>query len=93
MDVSLNFKCADKGRKIACLAEFNFYSESEKIMVLGITCDFEIQEDWSSFCKDDKIVVPKIYLNSSQCILLERREVCCFVKRKTHSLTMLSFLQ
>lgn len=60
MDVSLNFKYADKGRKIACLAEFNFYSESEKIMVLGITCDFEIQEeDWSSFCKDDKIVVPK----------------------------------
>jgi len=60
MNVSLNFKYADEGRKVACVVAFNFISESEKVMVLKVTCEFEIQEDdWKTFRKEDKIIIPR----------------------------------
>ncbi len=60
MNVSLNFKYGDEGKKVACVAAFDFTSESEKVMVLKVTCEFEIQEDnWKTFCNDKGIVIPK----------------------------------
>lgn len=60
MNVSLNFKYADEGRKIACVVAFNFLSDEEKVMVLGLTCEFEIQEDdWKTFKKENEIIIPK----------------------------------
>lgn len=60
MNVSLNFKYADEGRKIACVVAFNFLSDEKKVMVLGLTCEFEIQEDdWKTFKKENEIIIPK----------------------------------
>lgn len=59
MNVNLNFKYADGGRKVACIVAFDFFSASEKIMVLGITCEFEIQEDWKQYHKGEKVIIPK----------------------------------
>lgn len=63
MNVSLNFKYADRGRKVACISEFSFRSGAEKVMVLALTCDFEIQEDdWGKFCSGKTVVIPKSLL-------------------------------
>lgn len=60
MNVNLNFKYGDEGRKVACVVAFNFTSESEKVMVLKVTCDFEITEDdWKAFRKGEEVVIPK----------------------------------
>lgn len=60
MNVSLNFKYADEGKKIACVVAFNILSGTKEIIILGITCDFEIQEeDWKTFQHGEEIVIPK----------------------------------
>lgn len=60
MKVSLNFKYADKGRKIACVSVFNFLSGTEKVMVLALTCDFEVQEDdWKKCRNGEKVVISR----------------------------------
>ena len=60
MNVNLNFKYGDEGKKVACVVAFDFTSESEKVMVLKVTCEFEIQEDdWEIFKKDGQVVIPK----------------------------------
>lgn len=64
MNVSLNFKYADEGKKIACVVAFNFLSDAEKVMVLGLTCEFEIQEDdWKTLRKENEIIIPKNLLD------------------------------
>ena len=46
LGVNLNYKYANKGRIISCSTEFNFLnSAQEKIMILAITCEFEIEEN------------------------------------------------
>lgn len=60
MNVSLNFKYGDEGKKVACVVAFDFTSESEKVMVLKMTCEFEIQEDdWKTLHNDKEVVIPK----------------------------------
>lgn len=60
MNVSLNFKYGDEGKKVACVVAFDFTSESEKVMVLKMTCEFEIQEDdWKTLHTDKEVVIPK----------------------------------
>ena len=60
MNVSLNFKYGDEGKKVACVVAFDFTSESEKVMVLKMTCEFEIQvDDWKTLRNDKKVVIPK----------------------------------
>lgn len=60
MNVSLNFKYGDEGKKVACVVAFDFTSESEKVMVLKMTCEFEIQEDdWKTLHYDKEVVIPK----------------------------------
>ena len=60
MTVGLNFKYADSGKKIACTATFNFLSGERKVMVLELTCDFEIEaSDWETFKNEGKVVIPK----------------------------------
>ena len=46
LGVNLNYKYANKGRIISCSTEFNFLnSAQEKIMILAITCEFDIEEN------------------------------------------------
>lgn len=60
MNVSLNFKYGDEGKKVACVVAFDFTSESEKVMVLKMTCEFEIQvDDWKTLRSDKEVVIPK----------------------------------
>lgn len=60
MNVSLNFKYGDEGKKVACVVAFDFTSESEKVMVLKMTCEFEIQvDDWKTLRTDKEVVIPK----------------------------------
>lgn len=60
MNVSLNFKYGDEGKKVACVVAFDFTSESEKVMVLKMTCEFEIQEDdWKTLRNGKEVVIPK----------------------------------
>lgn len=60
MNVSLNFKYGDEGKKVACVVAFDFTSESEKVMVLKMTCEFEIQvDDWKTLRNDKEVVIPK----------------------------------
>ena len=58
--IGLNFKYADKGQKIACTMMFVLCDNSEKLLILEITCEFEIlEEDWKLFCKDNIVTIPK----------------------------------
>ena len=60
MNVSLNFKYGDEGKKVACVVAFDFTSESEKVMVLKMTCEFEIQvADGKTLRNDKEVVIPK----------------------------------
>lgn len=60
MNVSLNFKYADKGQRIACIAKFQFLADGQQVIVLDVTCEFEIQkEDWEPFCTENEIRIPK----------------------------------
>lgn len=60
MGVKLDFKYAEKGRVIACSTKFDFSSGQNKLMVLGITCEFEIEgDDLLKLKKKDKIIIPK----------------------------------
>lgn len=60
MKISLGYKYADNGEKIACLANFDFGSQHERVMVLSVSCDFEIQkEDFCNLQKDGKAIISK----------------------------------
>ena len=61
LGVNLNYKYANKGRIISCSTEFNFLnSAQEKIMILAITCEFEIEEnDYKNIHKNEKTIIPK----------------------------------
>ena len=61
LGVNINYKYASKGRIISCSTEFNFLnSTQEKIMILAITCEFEIDEsDYKKINNNDKTVIPK----------------------------------
>lgn len=61
LGVNINYKYANKGRIISCSTEFNFLnSTQEKIMILAITCEFEIDEsDYKKIHKNGKTVIPK----------------------------------
>ena len=84
MNVSLNFKYGDEGKKVACVVAFDFTSESEKVMVLKMTCEFEIQvDDWKTLHNDKEVVIPKDLLeffavhtdwNSERCFILQNRK-------------------
>ena len=42
---------------------FNFVSEEEKVMLLKLNCEFQIQEDdWNGQINDSRIVVPKSFI-------------------------------
>ena len=38
MNVSLNFKYGDEGKKVACVVSFDFTSYSVNVLVLKMTC-------------------------------------------------------
>lgn len=61
LGVNLNYKYANKGRITSCSTEFNFLnSAQEKIMILAITCEFEIEEnDYKNIHKNEKTIIPK----------------------------------
>ena len=60
MNIELSYKYADKGKKIAYTAGFEFTSQEVKIMILGVTCEFEIhEEDWEKLNNNEEVVIPK----------------------------------
>lgn len=62
-DMSLGFKFADFGKKVACTTNYKFHSSGVELMVLQVTCGFEIQpDDWEKLHKNNTIVIPKALL-------------------------------
>ena len=61
LGVNLNYKHAAKGRIMSCSTEFTFLnSAQEKIMILAITCEFEIEEnDYKNIHKNEKTIISK----------------------------------
>lgn len=62
-NVGLSYKYANSGKVIACSTKFTFTSTDEKILIIEVTCDFEISDDsWTALAKDNKVIVPKSLL-------------------------------
>ena len=56
----LEIKYSLEGKSLAIVMTFNFVSEEEKVMLLNLNCEFQIQEDdWNSQINDAKIIFPK----------------------------------
>ena len=59
-NAELSYKYANEGQIIACSTKFDFMSKSEKVLVIEVTCEFEIAEDdWTTLSQGDTIVIPK----------------------------------
>ena len=59
-NVAIGFKYAEFGKKVACSINYSLMSQERKLMVLDITCEFEIHEDdWLAMKKDNRIIIPK----------------------------------
>lgn len=63
LHVAIRFKYADNGRKIGCAVEFDFSAGENKLVILHVTCEFEINPaDWETFVKDEIVTIPKSLL-------------------------------
>ena len=59
----LEIKYSLEGKSLAIVMTFNFVSEEEKVMLLKLNCEFQIQEDdWNSQINDAKIIFPKNFI-------------------------------
>ncbi|MBR3896199.1 MAG: hypothetical protein IKJ42_04160 [Bacteroidaceae bacterium] len=59
----LEVKYSLEGKSLAIVMTFNFISEEEKVMLLKLNCEFQIQEDdWNGQINDSRIVVPKSFI-------------------------------
>lgn len=59
----LEIKYSLEGKSLAIVMTFNFVSEEEKVMLLNLNCEFQIQEDdWNSQINDAKIIFPKNFI-------------------------------
>lgn len=59
----LEIKYSLEGKSLAIVMTFNFISEEEKVMLLKLNCEFQIQEDdWNSQINDAKIIFPKNFI-------------------------------
>ena len=59
----LEVKYSLEGKSLAIVMTFNFISEEEKVMLLKLNCEFQIQEDdWNSQINDAKIIFPKNFI-------------------------------
>lgn len=59
----LEIKYSLEGKSLAIVMTFNFVSEKEKVMLLKLNCEFQIQEDdWNSQINDAKIIFPKNFI-------------------------------
>lgn len=60
LNVGIRFKYADNGKRIGCIAEFLFSAGDEKILILNLTCEFEINpDDWKGLVDGEVAVIPK----------------------------------
>ena len=59
----LEIKYSLEGKSLAIVMTFNFISEEEKVMLLKLNCEFQIQEDdWNSQINDSRIIIPKSFI-------------------------------
>lgn len=59
----LEIKYSLEGKSLAIVMTFKFISEEEKVMLLKLNCEFQIQEDdWNSQINDAKIIIPKNFI-------------------------------
>lgn len=63
INVGLGFRHTEEGRKIACTINYELYNKEKKLLVMQVTCAFEIQkDDWKKLCKDRIVQIPKSLL-------------------------------
>mgnify|MGYP001062240764 CR=1 FL=1 len=63
VNVTLSLKYSMDVRRIATSMSFVFGEESERILMLELTCEFEIhEEDWLAAIDGSKLVIPKVML-------------------------------
>lgn len=93
LGVNINYKYANKGRIISCSTEFNFLnSTQEKIMILAITCEFEIDEsDYKKLIITIRLLFQKNYWNTLLYIQSEQQEEFSSAKRKVLHTIISSF--
>lgn len=61
--VSVGFKYSLDAGHIMCVFDLAFLNGDEKMLVLKTNCEFEVkQDDWMSFIRDGKIMIPKSFL-------------------------------
>lgn len=59
----LEVKYSLEGKSLAIVMTFNFISEEEKVMLLKLNCEFQIQEDdWNGQINDSRIIIPKNFI-------------------------------
>lgn len=59
----LEVKYSLEGKSLAIVMTFNFISEEEKVMLLKLNCEFQIQEDdWNGQINDSRIIIPKSFI-------------------------------
>ena len=59
----LEVKYSLEGKSLAIVMTFNFLSEEEKVMLLKLNCEFQIQEDdWNGQINDSRIIIPKSFI-------------------------------
>lgn len=55
---------SQENRNIRVKMSFNFVDGSTSLMVLKMNCEFNVHtDDWNSFQKEDKVIVPKSLLD------------------------------
>lgn len=60
MKIELGYKYAEEGKKIACMSNFEFGNQQEKLLILSVTCEFEIpDEDWEKLQQNGKTTISK----------------------------------
>lgn len=56
----LQLKYNTSARMVATVMKFSFETETDKIMLLQVCCEFEVsEEDWKKQITDGKVVLPK----------------------------------
>lgn len=60
LNTQLGYQYSDEMKLIACEASFSFKVKDELVLLLVVSCEFQIHpDDWNGFIKADGIVLPK----------------------------------
>ncbi len=58
--VGLGFKYAASKRRVICVLDIKFQTESEVFLVLKVACEFEVDSvSWATFIKESSLIIPR----------------------------------